>query len=221
MAKTLVIGAHGQVGQILVQDLASKQQEVLAAFRNKDQLQTVADVAGVEGVYFDLDVDEQTMTQFFLDHQVGQIVFTAGAGGKGGIERTVEVDLDGAIKTMAAAKKASVAHYVMVSAAGADDRGRWSASGIYHYFMMKHYADLYLQNSGLDYTIVRPTLLLDTTGTGKVSLDVDFAGPKESLQIPRADVAAFVIALLAHPEQAANQIYDLTAGHQEIQHIFD
>ncbi|CAK1222875.1 SDR family oxidoreductase [Fructobacillus tropaeoli] len=220
MTKTLVIGAHGKVGQILVQDLAKNQREVLAAFRNKDQLQTVADLAGVEGVYFDLDADEQAMAQFFMDHQVGQIVFTAGAGGKGGIERTVEVDLDGAIKTMVAAKKASVAHYVMVSAAGADDRSRWSASGIYHYFMMKHYADLYLQNSGLDYTIVRPTLLLDTAGTGKVSLSVDFAGPKEDLQIPRADVASFVTEVLAHPEQSANQIYDLTTGHQNIQNIF-
>lgn len=37
-----------------------------------------------------------------------KILFSVGAGGKGGAENTVRVDLDGAVKTMIAARKAGV-----------------------------------------------------------------------------------------------------------------
>ncbi|GAP00390.1 SDR family oxidoreductase [Fructobacillus ficulneus] len=217
MATVLVIGSHGRVGQRIVKKLANAGQDVVAGFRSPDQFETVAGLANVTPAVFDLAANELTMVDFLNQQKIDQVVFSAGAGGKGGAERTVDIDLDGAVKTMDAAKKAEIQHYVMVSAAGADDRTRWEKSGIYTYFVLKHYADRILRQTGLPATIVRPTSLTDDAGTGRVSLNVDFdQGP---LSIARDDVADFVVAVLAH-DNTINKTYDLTAGDQAIQDLF-
>ncbi|MDF7637294.1 SDR family oxidoreductase [Leuconostocaceae bacterium ESL0958] len=215
MTTTLVIGAHGKVGRLVVRDLAAKGHTVLAGFRKEKQFETVADVQGVHPVLFDLDQGPKEMASFLHDQQVDQIVFSAGAGGAAPAARTTEIDLDGAVKTMEAAKIAKVGRYIMVSAAGVDDRATWKKSGIYTYFMMKHYADQILQGTGLDYTIVRPVTLSDEAGTGKIAMTATADQPK----IPRADVAAFIAAVIDN-QTTYGQVYELTAGDQAISDLF-
>src|SRR3546814_14426726 len=97
------------------------------------------------------------------------VVVTAGSGGKTGHDMTLAIDLDGEVKAMEAAEKAGVTRFVMVSAAHADDRSKWKASGINPYYIAKHYADRILRSSGLDFTILRPGLLLDEAGNDKIT----------------------------------------------------
>jgi len=45
-----------------------------------------------------------------------------------------------------------------------------SGEGIKPYAVAKHASDYYIQNSGLNYSIVQPGPLLDDKGTGKMAL---------------------------------------------------
>lgn len=79
-----------------------------------------------------MDVIAATMKGF------DAVVFTAGSGGKTGFDKTLEVDLDGAVKSMIAAEQVGVKRFVMVSAVHAGNRERWNASGIKPYYIAKH-----------------------------------------------------------------------------------
>src|SRR5690625_4264532 len=83
------------------------------------------------------------------------IIFTAGSGASTGPDKTLLIDLDGAVKIMEVAEKNGINRFVMVSAIGAHKRERWSEA-IKPYFVAKHYADRVLMDSPLEYTIVRP-----------------------------------------------------------------
>ena len=52
-----------------------------------------------------------------------------------------------------------------------------------------------IQESGLDWTLVRATRLVNGTGTGQYRVSPDYA-PPGGLKIARADVAHFIAALL-------------------------
>ncbi|CAH1851821.1 SDR family oxidoreductase [Convivina praedatoris] len=216
MHTTLVIGAHGKVGQLLVRDLAQAGHHVLAGFRHESQFESVAKLDNVTPVVFDLQALPTDMADFYQEHDLDEIVFTAGAGGASDA-LTTQIDLDGAIKSMDAAQVSGVKRYIMISAAGADDRNRWVRSGIYTYFMMKHYADRFLKASDLDYTIVRPTTLTNEAGAGKI--ETTFNLDQSGLAIPRADVASFVTAIIDQP-QTQRQVYEISAGNQPINQAF-
>jgi uncharacterized protein YbjT (DUF2867 family) len=72
-----------------------------------------------------------------------------------------------------------------------------------------HYADLermeqVLRGSGLDWTTVRPPKLTDRPGTGRPGLTVDRAA--RGAFVPRADVAATILALLPDPSSVGHAI---------------
>ncbi|MBS9334701.1 SDR family oxidoreductase [Fructobacillus sp. M1-13] len=217
MANVLVIGAHGKVGQLVVNDLVEAGDNVYAGFRDPNQFETIETADRLNPVLFDLSQSAEKMAKVMIDYKIEQVVFSAGAGGKGGDARTTQVDLDGAAKTMEAAETAKVRHYVMVSAAGADDREIWVKSGIYTYFMMKHYADRLLTQSKLSYTILRPTALTDEAASGRVGI---LSGAHDyASSVSRADVALMIVAAL-HQKEKKNQIVAFTSGDEEIKDVF-
>ncbi|UOQ49797.1 SDR family oxidoreductase [Gracilibacillus caseinilyticus] len=80
-----------------------------------------------------------------------------------------------------------------------------------YYFSMKKKADIELTRSGLDWIILRPSLLVDDPGIGTVSL-----GPAEFHDhIARADVAETLVALL-HEPRISKQIHELNTGSTPI-----
>ncbi|WP_061776671.1 SDR family oxidoreductase [Levilactobacillus senmaizukei] len=189
---TLVIGAHGRVGQFIVKDLAATGETVYGSVRNDAQVTTMKTLGG-QARPVDLmgSVDDLAAAMAGID----RIIFTAGSGGNTGDDMTLNIDLDGAIKTMMAAEKVGIKRFVLVSAIGTDDRAFWNKSGIRPYYVAKYYADQWLQHrTNLDYTIVRPGILTDAAATGKITLDPSASASKE---ITRADVAATVVAVLA------------------------
>ncbi|WP_353651426.1 NAD(P)H-binding protein [Nakamurella sp. A5-74] len=73
-------------------------------------------------------------------------------------------------------------------------------------------ADVALSRSGLDWVILRPSLLVDGPPAGTVSL-----GPAElHSQITRDDVAQTLLGLL-HEPRIGRQILELTTGSTPIQ----
>ncbi|RKD25851.1 sugar epimerase [Ammoniphilus oxalaticus] len=202
--KTLIIGANGQIGQLLVQKIQQTNGLTAVAMVRKEEQAATFKKQGVETVVVDLEhsVDQIAAAAKGVD----AIVFTAGSGGHTGADKTMLVDLDGAIKSMEAAQQAGVKRYIMVSAIGVHHRDKWLPRAP-HYSAAKHYADRWLEQSGLDYTIVRPGPLTNDPGTGQVSIAVDL----ERASIPREDVAATIVAALKN-NHTIGKSFDLVGG---------
>lgn len=200
----LVVGANGQIGKHLVHLLhQSNEHHVRAMVRSEEQIKRLAE-NGIEAVQANLEgtVDEIAKASNGCD----AIVFTAGSGGHTGADKTLLIDLDGAVKTMEAAKKAQISRYIMVSALQAHNRENWNEA-IKPYYVAKHYADKMLVQLNLDYTIIRPGGLTNESGTGKIAVG-------ENLQrstIPREDVARTIVACLQE-NKTIKHSFDLVSG---------
>ncbi|PZE22145.1 SDR family oxidoreductase [Paenibacillus xerothermodurans] len=206
--KVLVVGSNGQIGrQVIDLLLSSGEHQARAMVRTAEQAERFR-ALGAETVVADLEGEVEAITE--AARGCDAIVFTAGSGGHTPADKTLLVDLDGAVKTMEAAEQAGVDRFIMVSAIQAHNRSRWAES-IKPYYAAKHYADRMLEATKLNYTIVRPGGLLNEPGTGRVAAAENLARGS----IPRADVAAFILAVLQAPN-TYRRSFDLTSGGVEI-----
>ncbi|MNW58262.1 SDR family oxidoreductase [Paenibacillus sp. FSL R5-0517] len=204
----LVIGANGQIGKFVVEQLAQEgKHKVTAMIRKPEQANALKEL-GADVVIGDLEGSVEDLTEAMKDHNA--IVFTAGSGGSTGQDKTLLIDLDGAVKTMEAAEQQGISRYILVSAYGADQREKWSES-IKPYYVAKHYADRALFASDLNYTIIRPGGLKNEPGTGKIAVGTDL----EPGSIPREDVARVIVASLQE-EKTYRMAFDLIAGEHQI-----
>ncbi len=195
--RTLIIGGHGKVARHLSPLLVDRTHEVTAVVRNPDQ---TADVEADGATPLVADVESMStdeLTGLFGGHDA--VVWAAGAGG-GSPERTYAVDRDAAIRSMDAASAAGARRYVMLSYFGAGpDHGVPEDHGFYAYADAKTAADAHLQDSGLDWTLVRPSSLTDDPGTGRIETSRTGA---DAGSVPRADVALVIAEVLDRPDTA-------------------
>jgi uncharacterized protein YbjT (DUF2867 family) len=204
--KVLVAGANGQIGQYLVRMLAEEGHEVRAMIRDEDQAQGLRELGG-EPVVADLE-GEVAHTVEGCD----AVIFSAGGGPGSGAEKKETIDRGGAVKLVDAAREHGARRYVMVSAIGAADPEAGSEA-MQPYLFAKAQADQALQESGLDYTIVRPGSLTDEAGTGTVE-----AAPSLSrrAQIPREDVARTLVVTL-EKENTFGKTFEVLSGDTPIE----
>lgn len=207
--KVFVVGANGQIGKQLVHMLHKSDNFSVRAMVRKQEQADAFQTEGIEAVVADLEgtVDEIAQAAKGCD----AIVFTAGSGGHTGADKTLLVDLDGAVKTIEAAQQLGVERFVMVSAFQANNRENWNEK-IRHYYVAKHYADRILLDSGLNYTIVRPGGLTNDAGTGKVTVGEKLT---ERSTIAREDVARVVFEALQE-ENTFKKSFDLVQGNIDI-----
>jgi len=119
------------------------------------------------------------------------VVFTAGSGAHTGPNKTIDIDQDAAIRLMNDCKQAGVSRFVMVSAIGADPLS--NSPLIQNYLRAKGMADEYLRSSGLDYTILAPGTLLNSSGTGKIQAAEELGCHGT---VPREDLSQCIIEVL-------------------------
>lgn len=203
----LVAGANGQIGRQLLRRIKQSPHHSRAMIRDAGQSDTLRTLGADETIVADLEGDVRPALE-----GCDAVVFTAGSGGHTGPEKTDAVDRDGAIGLIDASTAAGVRRFVMVSSMGTahpDD----GPEGLRHYLHAKKAADAHLADSGLDYTIVRPCRLTDNIGTGKVALSA--AGFGHSGEVPRADVAAVLMAVLERP-QTAGATFELLEGDHAV-----
>lgn len=206
--KVLVIGAHGNIGQKIVQLLVNSGNQVVAGVRKTEQFKDFDST--VETIKFDLEALPNQLATLMVG--IDAIIFTAGSGGKTGADKTMLVDLDGAVKSMQAAEIAGIKRFILISALYTDDRTKWLGE-MRPYYAAKYYADQWLINqTNLNYTIIRPGRLTDDTGTGKISLTVteDIPGA-----IARMDVAQTVVDSLQE-SKTEEKIFNIINGDTEI-----
>ncbi|WP_412989268.1 SDR family oxidoreductase [Pediococcus siamensis] len=203
--KVFVIGAHGQIGKLLVAQLLDRGDEVVAGIRDVKQRDFFEDQGAATQLY---DLNEQPDELAKALTGADAVVFSAGSGGKTGYDQTLLIDLDGAVKSMEATEKAGIKRFVIISAMNAEDRTRWTA--IQPYYVAKHYADQYLRDeTDLDYTIVKPGTLTNDAGSGGIQLN------QQKGKIAREDVAEVIVAAL-HNDQTIKKEFAVSEGQTPI-----
>lgn len=190
MARILILGGHGKVALRLAPLLVERGDEVASVVRNPDHEAEVAET-GATPVVADVEtLDVDGLAELVAGHDA--IVWSAGAGG-GNPDRTYAVDRDAAIRTIDAAGDAGVPRFVMVSYFGASpDHGVPEDDSFFAYAEAKAAADEHLRASGLEWTVLGPSVL--TLDPAKGAIEVD---PPEAGSVSRTDVAAVIAAVLA------------------------
>ena len=204
--KVLVAGANGQIGRHLIRMLAEGGHEVRAMIRDEDQAPGLRELGG-DPVVADLE-GEVAHTVEGCD----AVIFSAGGGPGSGAEKKETIDRGGAVKLVEAAREHGARRYVMVSAMGAADPEAGSEA-MQPYLFAKAQADQALQESGLDYTIVRPGSLTDETGTGTVEAAPSLGRRGE---IPREDVARTLVVTL-EKENTFGKTFEVLSGDTPIE----
>lgn len=211
--KVLVVGANGQIGRHFVKMLAhSDKHTPKAMIRNEEQV-SFFNSLGVETVLTSLEGSVEEITEAM--EGCDAVVFAAGSGGKTGADKTLLIDLDGAAKTIEAAERTGTERFLMISAINADKREMWKED-MAHYYVAKHHADNILRASGLVYTIIRPGILTNDSGTGKILAVEDL----DSGEISREDVARVLLNSLEN-EHVFNKTFAVVAGDKEIATALD
>lgn len=164
------------------------------------------------------------LTSLFSSEHPDCIVFSAGAGGKGGEERTKAVDYEGALKVFDAAEAAGCHRLIMVSATDLRDTSKPAPSwynddskalsermykAIPAYMKYKRMADQELyRRKALRFTIVRPGGLTDEPAQG-----VEVGRPQLG-RISRETVAKVVLAC-AENKGTEGMVFDCMDGDEQ------
>ena len=205
-----IVGGHGKVALQLIPILTGRGHTVVPLARKQDQLIELA-AMGTEPR--GLDIENASEADFAAVFEgCDAVVFAAGGGPDGDIERKRTVDLEGSTKSIAGAKKAGISRLVQVSAIGVDNALPEDVEPVWKaYVEAKRDADTALRESGLDWTIIRPGGLTDEPASGRITI-----GPEvERGEISRADVAHVLADCLDRPETAGAQ-WEVVGGETPI-----
>ncbi|EPN66580.1 hypothetical protein A245_05945, partial [Pseudomonas syringae pv. actinidiae ICMP 19096] len=176
MSRIFVIGAAGKVGQRLIKNLGDSGHEVVALHRKQEQAALIKATGALPLLGNLVEMDAPALASAMTGSDV--VVFTAGAGGAG-IELTNAIDGEGLKTSVAAAELAGVRRFLLVSAFPEAARGTDTSEGFENYMRVKKHADVCLASSTLDWVILRPGTLVDSTGSGQI---------RAGLAIPYGDI---------------------------------
>ncbi|SGZ56572.1 CIC11C00000004719 [Sungouiella intermedia] len=209
--KVIVFGSHGKIGQRLIKLIAETTAfTATAVVRNAEQ---ASEIKKLSKNSENITTTELTLTDASVLDLAGAIkghdavVLSVGSAGKD----LLKVDLDGVVKAFEASVEANVRRLVLISAVFANDREFGSASGLHNYYIAKHHADRILRHefgSQLDYTILKPSRLLDGDGTGKIKFLSKYDDPGH---VQREDVAKAIFEVLNN-KNTFGKAYDFCEG---------
>lgn len=204
----LVVGATGSLGGHIVSRLVRDGQPVRALVRELSDYSQIQ-AAGVEIALGDLKVPE-SLSRACLG--VERIIATATAATRGDQDTVESVDRAGYVHLIAAAKAAGIEQFVFVSAHGFD------ADSPVPLARAKASTEAALQASGLDYTILRPALFMESW-IGRILGSQLQSGPKLAVMgdldrpypfVAAGNVTDLVLKVIAHPD-ALNKRIPLSA----------
>jgi nucleoside-diphosphate-sugar epimerase len=213
--RVLVAGAHGKTARRLVRMLAEDGHEVRGLVRKEEQTGDV-EADGAESVVVDLEAEEVAGGIGSAIEGCDAVVFAAGAGPGSGAARKETMDYGGAVKLVEAAEKHVVRRYLMLSSMGAGDPGSGSEA-MQPYLFAKARADERLQESDLDYTIIRPGSLTEEEGADRIVAAQTLGRRGE---IPRDDVARTFTEALEMPN-TYRKTFEIIGGETPIREALE
>lgn len=199
--KIIVFGASGNTGKEIVKQALARGHSVTAFVRNPDSLREEYGLRVLQG-----DVlNPAEVADAIVGHQAVLSALGARTLKKTGLLARAIPNI------LAGMQRHYVTRLIVLGAAGAQrDYGKYQNAltriiyGVAKRTALRHpFADQAAQErllaaSEIDYTIVRPSRLMDTPFTGKYRILPD-AMPSGSLRISRADVADFMLIQLTDP----------------------
>jgi len=206
MTRIAIVGGHGQVARQLIPLLVQRDHEVVALARREEYRSSLEDLGATMRL---LDIEGDDADAFGAAFEGCEaVVFAAGGGPDGNIERKRTVDLEGSLKSIEGARAAGISRFVQVSAIDVDEPLPEDTAPVWRaYVEAKRDADSALRDSELDWTIIRPGRLTDDPATGLVAIGADV--PRSD--VTRADVAAVLAEVLAEPATIGRQ-WNLVGG---------
>lgn len=211
MSHIAIVGGNGQVARHVITQLVADGHLPVALVRNPAYAHDLKQLGAQVRL---LDIEQDAVEHYAAAFaECDAVVFAAGGGPDGNIERKRTVDLGGSLTSIEAAKQAGISRFVQISAINVDKPVPDDAAPVWKaYVEAKREADAALRGSGLDWTILRPGRLTDDGGTGQVTL----GDTVERGEIPRADVAAVVVAVLGQPTSIGRQ-WDVVGGQTPVE----
>ena len=191
MVKVVVLGAHGQVAQIAERFLFADKDVVTTLFlRNAERMADKKSQATIiEGSATDAAQLEKAMK--------GQDIVYANLGG----QNDVDLEAEAVIEAM---KNANVKRLIWISTLGIYDEvpgkfGEWNKKTLGDYITEYAKAVKRIEDSGLNYTIIRPTWM---TNKDEVDYEKSKKGePITDTEVSRKSVAAYVYHLIKNPKE--------------------
>jgi uncharacterized protein YbjT (DUF2867 family) len=210
MSRIAIVGGHGRVAQQLIPVLVERGHVPVALVRSESHRAELEELGAEVGM---LDIEADDAAAFARAFEgADAVVFAAGGGADGNIERKRTVDLEGSLKSAEGASIAGINRFVQVSAISVDEPLPDDTDDVWRaYVEAKRDADAHLRGTDLDWTILRPGGLTDDPGTGLVTL----ADHVERGDVPRADVAA-VIAVCLDDVATVGYQWELVSGDSPV-----
>ncbi|GAA0564996.1 SDR family oxidoreductase [Halomonas salifodinae] len=206
---TLVIGANGQIGRQFCALAVEAGEPIRAMLRSAEQ-RPWFEARGIDTVIADLEGD----FAHALDG-CDQLLFTAGSGPHTGPDKTLLIDLYGAIRSVEAARERGLSRYLMVSAMRADDP-QAAPETLRPYMAAKFAADAYLRASDLPQVILKPGRLTDEPATQRVAASLEETGGENT--ISRANVAHALLHLV-QARQLVDREFVLLDGRRALAEV--
>ncbi|MFF8096880.1 NAD(P)H-binding protein [Streptomyces sp. NPDC016675] len=223
--RIVIAGGHGRVALILERILAGRGDAVAGIIRNPAQTSAL-EAVGAQPLVADLETASVAQIAELVQG-ADAVVMAAAAGAGTQADRKELVDRNAAVLLADAAETAGVRRYLIVSSMGADTQAVDGAvSPEFRTYLREHdphngqdengsspLFGAYLRAKGaadealrarttLDLTILRPGLLNDDKGTGRIRM----APSTGAGSIPREDVASVLAALLDAPLTAGKTV---------------
>lgn len=191
MVKVIVLGAHGQVAQLAEQMLfADRDIQTTLFLRNAKRLAKDKDRATI--------IEGDTTNEAELEQAIaGQDIVYANLGGTGTIVKQAEAVIE-------AMKKTGVKRLIWISTLGIYDEvagkfGEWNKSVLGNYITEYAKAAKKVEESGLDYTIIRPSWM---TNKDEVDYQKTKKGqPITNTEVSRKSIASYVYELIKKPDE--------------------
>ena len=212
----LVVGATGRTGQLVVKQLQEKGIKVIAGVRSAEKgKQLLGD--NTQLAILDL-LEPETLVAAMQG--VAAVVNTASVNARKSNEAMTEkVEHFGNANLAAAAKKAGLKKFVLVSSMGVTHDDHFLNKFANNVLIYKRRGEQTVRDSGVDYTIVRPGGLRDKPG-GDKAIQFMQGDPKDLVGfIDRSDVARVSIDALFSGE-ASNKTFEIILGDGEPQSGF-
>ena len=209
--RVVIAGGHGKIALLLERLLAERGDQAVGLIRNPAHIGDVQK-AGAEAVVCDLEAASAEDVAVLLAG-ADAVVFAAGAGPGSGAPRKDSVDRGASVLMADAAERAGVRRFVQISSMGTGQPPRPGTDEVWAaYITAKTAAEDDLRARDLDWTILRPGRLTDAPPTGRIRLAPP---PVPRDTVPRADVAAVVVALLDNPG-TRHQTLELVGGDSPV-----
>lgn len=208
----LLVGATGLVGGMIARGLLERGKDLRILVRPGSGYQPLAE-SGATPIIGDLK-DPGSLEAACA--AVETVITTASSGSRGGADTPQTVDLEGNRSLVDAARRAGVRQFIFISTIAADE-----ASPV-PLLRAKALAEAHLRSSGLTYTILAATTLMDVTlplvvgGPAQAGRPVTLVGEgrRRHSFVAARDLAAFAVAAVGHPAALNRRI--IIAGPEAV-----